>query len=231
MIHRRFHAVLFDLDDTLYSRRAAFARWTDAYLRDTLRLTNPVEAAEVRALIHGLDLNGYGSKQAIFERLHTDYPALPGHPARSLETFFAEFITHVRPEPATEALLETLAQASLPFGVITNGSVRQWRKLDALGLPAHTDCLFVSETFGTKKPDPVIFRAAAAHLCTPPERILFVGDSPALDIVGAQAVGMAAAWLPRDQPWPDEIDRRPDFVIDTLAEVAGILQLGAGASG
>lgn len=227
----RFHAVLFDLDDTLYSRRGAFAAWTDAYLIDTLRLTDPTEAASVRALIHSLDLNGYGSKQAIFERLHADYPALSGHPARSLETFFAEFLTHVRPEPATEALLDALARASLPFGVITNGSHRQRRKLDAFGLPARTDCLFVSETFGTKKPDPAIFHAAAAHLRTPPERILFVGDNPAADIVGAQSVGMAAAWLPRDQPWPDEIDSRPDFIIDTLAEVAGILELDGGKAG
>jgi len=231
MKERRFHAVLFDLDDTLYSRQGAFAAWTDAYLVDTLRLTDPAEAARVRTLIHALDLNGYGSKQAIFERLHADYPALPGHPARSLETFFAEFLTHVRPEPATEALLDALAQANLPFGVITNGSHRQWRKLDALGLSARTDCLFVSETFGTKKPDPAIFHAAAAHLCTPPEHILFVGDNPAADIASAQAVGMTAAWLPHDQLWPQELDTHPDFVIDTLAEVAGILELDKGKVG
>ncbi len=222
---RRFQAVLFDLDDTLYSRRAAFARWTDGYLADTLRLSDPVEAASVRALIHSLDLNGYGSKQAIFERLHADYPALPGSPARSLETFFAEFLTHVRPESATERLLDALAAASLPFGVVTNGSHRQWRKLDALGLSARTDCLFVSEDFGTKKPDPAIFRAAAAHLGIAPGHILFVGDNPAADVGGTQAVGMAAAWLHRDQPWPDEMDRRPEFVIDTLADVADILEI------
>ena len=227
----RFHAVLFDLDDTLYSRRAAFARWTDAYLADTLRLTDPAEAAEVRALIHSLDLNGYDSKQAIFERLHADYPALPGHPARSLETFFAEFLAYVRPEPDTGALLDALAAARLPFGVITNGSRRQWRKLEALGLPARTDCLFVSEDFGTKKPDPAIFRAAAAHLGIAPTHILFVGDNPAADIVGAQSVGMAAAWLPCAQPWPDEIGSRPDFVIDTLAEVAGILEIDGSGTG
>lgn len=227
----RFQAVLFDLDDTLYSRRGAFVRWTDAYLADTLRLTDPAEATRVRALIHALDLNGYGSKQAIFKRLHADYPALPGHPARSLETFFAEFLACVRPEPATDALLDALSAASVPFGVITNGSARQWRKLDALGLPARTDCLFVSETFGTKKPDPAIFHAAAAHLRTPPERILFVGDNPTADIQGAQAVGMAAAWLHRDQLWPQEIDTRPDFVIDSLAEVVVILELDRGETG
>ena len=221
----RFAGVLFDLDDTLYSRRAAFASWLNAYLRDTLRLTDAAEIARVRDIVHALDLNGYGSKQAIFERLHALYPALPGKPARSLETFFAEFLTHVKPEAETEALLDTLAEAHFPFGVITNGSARQWRKLDTLGLGRRTSCLFVSETFGVKKPDLAIFHAAAACLGVPPADILFVGDNPVADIAGAHAAGMPAAWLHRDQAWPSKATDRPEFVVDALREVAGILQL------
>jgi putative hydrolase of the HAD superfamily len=219
----RFSGLLFDLDDTLYSRRAAFASWLDAYLHGTLRLTNPAEIAQVQSIIHALDKNGYGSKQAIFERLHALYPTLPGEPSRSLEIFFAEFLTHVRPEAETEALLDTIADAQIPFGVITNGSARQWRKIEALGLDKRTSCLFVSETFGLKKPDPAIFHAAADCLGVPLADILFVGDNPIADIVGAHAAGMPAAWLHRDQSWPDEIEEKPEFVISTLGEVANIL--------
>lgn len=222
----RFTGVLFDLDDTLYSRSAAFASWLDAYLHNTLRLTDPTEAAQVQGLIHALDQNGYGSKQAIFERLHTLYPTLPGEPSRSLETFFAEFLMHVRVEIETEALLDTLADAKVPFGVITNGSARQWRKIEALGLDKRTPCLLVSETFGLKKPDPTIFRAAAACFGLPPADILFVGDNPIADIVGAHAAGMSAAWLHRDQQWPDEIEEKPEFVINSLGELVAILGVG-----
>ena len=218
-----FAGVLFDLDDTLYSRRAAFASWLDAYLRDTLRLTDPAETARIYALIHALDRNGYGSKQAIFEHLHTLYPALPGAPARSLELFFAEFLTHVRPEAETEALLNTLAQAEVPFGVITNGSARQWRKIEALELGKRTSCLFVSETFGVKKPDPAIFYAAADCLGIPLRDILFVGDNPTADIGGAHAAGMSAAWLHRDQEWPAELKEKPEFVINSLGALPDIL--------
>ena len=221
----RFQGVLFDLDDTLYSRRAAFGSWLDAYLRGTLRLIDPAETARVREAVHALDRNGYGSKQAIFEHLHTQYPALPGVPDRSLETFFAEFLTHIAPEAETEALLDTLAAAQIPFGVITNGSARQWHKLDALGLDKRTSCLFVSETFGVKKPDPAIFHAAAAHLGLPPPDVLFVGDNPAADIGGADAAGMPAAWLHRDQAWPDTLEVRPDFILGSLAELRDILGL------
>lgn len=219
-----FTGLLFDLDDTLYSRRAAFASWLDAYLHGMLRLMDAAEVAQVQSLIHELDKNGYGSKQAIFERLHMLYPALPGEPSRSLETFFAEFLTHVRPETETETLLDTLADAKIPFGVITNGSIRQWRKIEALGLDKRTSCLFISETFGLKKPDPTIFHAAAACLGLPPADILFVGDNPVADIVGAHAAGMPAAWLHRDQAWPAEIEEKPKFVISKLGEVANILR-------
>ncbi len=219
----RFSAVLFDLDDTLYSRRTAFGGWLDAYLRDTLRLSDPAEIARVQSTIHALDRNGYGSKQALFKHLHMQYPALPGEPSRSLETFFAEFLTYVTPEAETEAMLDMLAHAGLPFGVITNGSARQWRKIEALGLNNRTSCLFVSETFGIKKPDPAIFHAAASCLGIPPADILFVGDNPAADIGGAHAAGMPAAWLHRDQKWPDALAFKPDFVIGSLAELPAIL--------
>ncbi len=220
----RFTAIIFDLDDTLYSRRAAFASWLDAYLYGTLRLTDPTEVTRVQDAVHALDRNGYGSKQALFEHLHDQFPSLPGEPARSLETFFAEFLTYVTPEAETEALLDALGRAGLPFGVITNGSVRQWRKIEALGLDRRTSCVFVSEAFGVKKPDPAIFHAAAACLGVPPADILFVGDNPAADIGGAKSAGMAAAWLHRGQMWPAEMPK-PNFVIESLAELPAILSI------
>ena len=219
----RFSGVLFDLDDTLYSRRTAFASWLDTYVRDTLCLTDLSEITHVQATVHALDLNGYGSKQTIFEHLHSQYPALPGVPSRSLELFFAEFVTHVQPEAETESLLDMLASAEIPFGVITNGSARQWRKIEALGLEKRTSCLFVSETFGVKKPDPSIFYAAADCLGIPLRDILFVGDNPTADIGGAHAAGMPAAWLHRGQVWPAEIADAPEFTINTLSDLTAVL--------
>ncbi len=220
-----FRAVLFDLDNTLYDREAAFGRWADAYLRDTLHLTDSDEARRVRALITDMDADGYGSKAAIFERLHSLYPTLPGVPARSVDVFFDEFISHITPEAETETLLDALAAAGLPFGIVTNGSARQWRKIVGLGLARRTGCLFVSETFGGKKPDRAIFEAAATHLGVAPGEALFVGDNPAVDVLGAQAAGMKAVWLHRGQTWPEGINGKPDFVIGSLGELAGILHL------
>ena len=209
----------------LYDREAAFGRWADAYLRETLRLTDPAEVSRLRALIVSWDADGYGSKAAIFDRLHTLYPTLPGTPARSVDVFFDEFIAHVAPEPETEAFLDSLARLALPFGVITNGSARQWRKIENLGLPRRTDCLFVSEAFGTKKPDPAIFHAAAAHLGIPPAQTLFVGDNPTADLLGAQSADMKAAWLHRGHSWPAALAGSPDYTLGSLIELTAILSL------
>lgn len=219
-----FRAILFDLDNTLYDREAAFGLWADHYLSETLQLTDAAEAGRIREMMHALDQNGYGSKQAIFERLHALYPALPGAPARSIEVFFDEFIAQITPETETETLLDALAAAVVPFGVITNGSARQWRKLESLGLIKRTDCLFVSGTFGSKKPNRAIFEAAATHLGVPAAEILFVGDHPTADILGAKAVGMKAAWLRREQTWPPELAERPDYVLEKLTEVREIVE-------
>ena len=158
--------------------------------------------------------------------MHTLYPILPGEPSRSLETFFTEFLTHISPEAETEEFLDTLADAKIPFGVVTNGSARQWRKIEALGLGKRTACLFVSETFGVKKPDPAIFHAAAACLGVPPADILFVGDNPVADVMGAHAAGMPAAWLHRGQDWPAELEDKPEFVVSTLGELPAIAGIG-----
>lgn len=52
------------------------------------------------------------------------------------------------------------------------------------------DPLIDSTVVGVSKPDPKIFRAGFEPWRLPPERVLFVGDSPNRDMAGAKALGM-----------------------------------------
>lgn len=45
------------------------------------------------------------------------------------------------------------------------------------------------------KPDPAIYQPVLEMLCTPPHRILAVGDALRTDIAGAAAVGLAPCWV------------------------------------
>ena len=223
---RRFHAVLFDLDNTLYDRHAAFARWAESYLHQTCGLTNKALCLEALAQIALLDAGGYGSKKAVLEEVCRLYPSADGAESAAEVTalFYEQFFAQLALDAEAVEVLAALDAAKMPWGVVTNGLARQWRKLEQMGLTERTACLFVSDTFGSKKPDPAIFLAAADCLGTAPKDILFVGDHPANDILGAQNVGMQTAWLHRGKPWPDDCGHSmPDLTLASLTDLLPLL--------
>jgi FMN phosphatase YigB (HAD superfamily) len=50
------------------------------------------------------------------------------------------------------------------------------------------------------------------------EEILFVGDNPYTDIIGAHGVAMKTAWVRMGREYPNDAPA-PDFIIDHVAEL------------
>jgi 2-haloacid dehalogenase len=74
------------------------------------------------------------------------------------------------------------------------------------------------------KPDPAIFEHLAGALSLDLGQILYVGDNPMPDIVGARRAGVPVAWLNRDgRPLPEGMPA-PDVEIASLTELAAILK-------
>lgn len=212
--------ILFDLDDTLYDRRKAFDTWTNAFIRERLKIDDRVARREIADWVESLDANGYGSKHAVMTALCERFPSAAG----DVETFYDQFIDTIALDAATGEMLTELASMDIPFGIVTNGSERQWLKIRALDLEQRTPCVFVSATFGASKPDASIFRGAAECLGVAPANIIFVGDNPVNDIQGARNAGMQTAWLHREQQWPPGLaDASPDITLDRLTELPALL--------
>lgn len=219
-----FDAVLSDLDNTLFDRDQAFLAWAGAFVRTRLARLDDVRQREALALLVALDAHGYGSKEAMFARLKETYPELDGSVEDLVETFRAELRGYGALDAGTLRLLDVLDEAHIQFGIVTNGTRHQMHKIRALGLDTRTACVFVSEIYGCRKPEPGIFLAAAARLSVHPARVLFVGDNPEADIWGAHQAGMRTAWLPRGQTWPPHLpDSCIGWRIDTLEDVIGLL--------
>jgi len=223
-------AVLFDLDNTLHDRDAAFRRWAERFAAERLGLvpeTAPFQ--EVVAEMIARDDSGYGSKPALFTTLRERHAsALPENVETLVERFHAALVRETRLEAETQALLDRLGAARIPFGIVTNGSARQQRKIVHLGLDRRTDCVLISGVFGARKPDPAIFLAAATRLGVASEdtgTILFVGDHPENDICGAQGAGMRTAWVHRGMPtWPAALaDSPPDLAVRSVADLSPYL--------
>ncbi len=81
----------------------------------------------------------------------------------------------------------------------------------------------ISAEHGWRKPHPQIFVDALAALGVEARAALFVGDSPADDIVGAKGVGMDIAWVNASATDLPAGIPAPDYIVRALPELQEIL--------
>ena len=217
--------VLFDFDNTLHDRDRAFAAWARWFVRERLGIAGGTVAAEAVDRMVALDAGGRGPKDAVFRDLKERHPTLTDEVAALVTAFRRELLAHLGPlDEGTTRVLGALDRAGVPWGIVSNGSRNQLRKVEALGLRSRARCVLVSEIDGWRKPAPEIFRAAATWLGIAPEAILFVGDHPEADIVGAARVGMRTAWLRRGRAWPvDLAGVAPNHELDSLNDLLSVV--------
>ncbi len=79
------------------------------------------------------------------------------------------------------------------------------------------DAIIWSSDARAIKPSSEIFERAIAAMDIPRERIVFVGDNPSRDVVGAKQVGLAAIWINDGTGTPPEV--APDLIIKSLTEL------------
>src|SRR3989454_319571 len=99
--------------------------------------------------------------------------------------------------------LEALASRDLPLAVISNWDERLRPLLQQFQLDRYFETIVVSCEVGFAKPSPVIFEHAAKKLGIVPEQILHVGDSAEEDVAGANAAGVRALLIDRDNTTGD----------------------------
>jgi putative hydrolase of the HAD superfamily len=107
-------------------------------------------------------------------------------------------------------VLAELRSRGLKIGLVSNTS----RDLDAFirHFELDVDAWIASGTHGKVKPSPSIFRAVLELLQVEPEAAVMVGDSPADDVEGAQAIGMRAFLVDREGRFSDRDDALPTLL-------------------
>lgn len=155
--------------------------------------------AEAHAELHAeeKDISSPERASLFVERLDPSLPeSLSAEALRSVEEALAG-AGRYSPPVLAEGALETLAEArrrGLALGLVSNigyttgyvlrGIFAQW------GLVPYLDILTFSDEAGEAKPAPGIFHRTLRALRVEAEEAAFVGDMPALDVVGALRVGM-----------------------------------------
>jgi len=128
--------------------------------------------------------------------------------------------------PDALAVLDALAEQGLKRGVIVNGTLALQRTLlSGLGLHEHLDHVVMADAEGYHKPDPRLFRKALQEAAVQASEMLYVGDSPITDLLGAARAGIPVVWFnERNSPAPRGLPA-PDFAIESLAELLSIVDM------
>ena len=245
-----YSAVLFDMFDTLvrFDRgRLPAATIGGREVRSSVPMLHDVAAAALPGVgletFHDAFFWSYQEAERIRADTHVEVPA-----HRRLEIFYRRMgvdpatvpravterllLTHMtclasaaEPMPGQEELLDWL-RGRYRLGVVSNFDYTPTvhRILMEGGILGRFETVVVSDEVGWRKPRPVIFQRALAAMGLRPEECLFIGDRPEIDVAGAKAMGMAAAWLNPDRaPLPPGLPA-PDLDISGLAELRRALE-------
>ncbi len=105
--------------------------------------------------------------------------------------------------PDARPLLEDLKGRDFKLGIISNATDLVDRVLDHLDLAKYFDPVVVSYAVGVRKPDRRIFQIAAERVRAAPNRMIYIGDKLAVDVVGASRAGLNAVLLDRMSVYED----------------------------
>ncbi len=226
------HAITLDLDDTLWPMAPTLQR-AEASLQAWLRQHAPATVAAHdrsawlalrRAVVQDRpdwahDLSALRQETIRRALLAAgDDPALAG---TAFEVFFEE-----RQRVALFAdVLPALARlaARWPVVALSNGNA-DVQRVPGLGRFFHA--ALSARDLGLAKPAPAVFAAACQRAGALPAHTLHVGDDAALDVDGALAAGLQAAWVRRaGGPDTGTPSGTAQHVVADLAELAD--RLGA----
>ncbi len=228
-----FRALTLDLDDTLWPVWPTIARaeealhgWLQQHAPGTADRFDVAALRRIRNAVadahpeHAHDLSWQRQTSIAWAlREAGDDEALA---AAAFDVFFAER-QRVVLYPDALAALQALS-ARWPLFALTNGNA----DLERIGLAQFFVGGLSAKAFGQGKPEPAFFHAACEHLQLAPHQVLHVGDDWALDIEGACAAGLPAAWVcrPGHPTKPVGASARPWFEGSDLAELVRVLGAG-----
>ncbi len=137
--------------------------------------------------------------------------------------------------PHSRETLQMLRRAGLRIALVSNCFIPVEYCRDELqhqNLADLFDCTVFSSEVGYRKPSPRIYEEAIGRISLDGDgldlsRVLFVGDSPAYDVIAPAAMGMKTALVAASAGvWPaaDYERAQPDFRIDSVAELPALLR-------
>ncbi|MGC4765822.1 HAD family hydrolase [Micromonospora sp. DT46] len=209
---------LFDLDDTLVNRSAAFRAWAREFV-----ITHRLDAAAFVWLLDA-DARTSGTKGIFFHAVRETFRL-----DQAADELWQQYRQRMPELVACRSqdleALRLLRAAGWRIGIVTNGMTdNQHGKIHRAGLNTLVDGWCISDEVGIRKPEPAIFSIIAQRCGTSiAHGGWMIGDDPMLDVAGGRRAGLRTMWLQTEsRSWP-EGQPEPDITVATVANAVEVL--------
>ncbi|TCM65205.1 putative hydrolase of the HAD superfamily [Acinetobacter calcoaceticus] len=202
----QIQGILFDLDNTLTHREHSIDAYSlylaeqffPCYTRSDLKL--------IGEIIRSIDQGGYpdiismthpsiGDSVAFALLKQLDWKNPPSM-QQLTEFWFQQFGLAAVAMDHAEAVLHKLKAMGYKLAVVSNGAhATRLKIIEGLGFSHYFDLIMSSEAAGVSKPNAQIFHTTCAQLKLKPEQVLYIGDHPINDFLGATQAGLRALLL------------------------------------
>lgn len=138
--------------------------------------------------------NRFWISTALRSQGHDIQPDDP-HIAIAVDEYFSAFVNNSRLIPGTRKMLQTLKK-SYGLGLLSNftHAPAARRIIDSVGLTPFFRVVLISGELGFRKPHPLVFQRLIERMGVKAGQILYIGDDPESDIMGAQQAGLQPVW-------------------------------------
>ncbi|MBQ6815965.1 MAG: HAD family hydrolase [Clostridia bacterium] len=223
-----YKAVVFDLDHTLFDRWATYSKILDTDIAYSVFKKELGKKKILKAWIFADKHYNYISWERMWEYLKKKGVIID---TVERENFFENHIKKLFMEVAvpydfTIPTLEKLKEKGYKIGLITNGSNKLQRtKLKTLGLNDIFDAVIISDNYGIRKPNRLLFYKMAELMKIPPEHMLYVGDHPLNDIDASRQAGYTPVWVKTKGRWQFNNIEKCELQVKNISQILKILNI------
>lgn len=181
---RAVQAVVFDLDDTLYSEK----EYVRSGYQKVARLLPQVQSAEEKLW------NAFEQGKPAIDTVLEEAGLWDVELKDKCLTAYRNQFPQLHLYDGVREMLEELRKKNVKIGIITDGRPDgQRRKLEALGLYDLADSVLITDELGGpqfRKPCDIAFQIMQRRFSVPYEAMVYVGDNPTKDFHAPKALGM-----------------------------------------
>lgn len=224
---RPIHAVVFDLDDTLFLERRYVRSGYQAVEKHLARLLHrpgPWADWMWRRFARG-------QRQGLFDALNEHFSlGLDRNGIAALVEVYRNHRPDIQPAGGVVAILRRLRKKGFKLGLLSDGFLPAQRyKLQAVGLAGEFDAIVFTEELGRSawKPSPRGFRRMRQLLGVRHDELAYVADNPAKDFLAPNKLGWKSVqWIRRGQVHaanPSPPGGKPQIIVHSASELLDYL--------